>query len=112
MARKRDVRGAAISAASDLRAASKAGEGDRHAETGGDLTGQVDRHPVGSSLVPWARTGLPRLMDARSAPVGARSATTPGSVTGCSFGDEATQTQDLEPVNSQLGPNAAEGQPL
>ena len=23
----------------------EAGEGDRHAETGGDLTGQVDRHP-------------------------------------------------------------------
>src|SRR5580698_8592608 len=107
MARNATSAAPAISAASDLRAASK-----QEKETGTPRRAAISRArsavtPVGSSLVPWARTGLPRLIDARSTPVGARSATTAGSVTRCSFGDGATQTQDLKPVNSQLGPNVA-----
>ena len=48
-------------------------EVDVDAEPGRDLAGQGDGDPDGASGVPEASTGLPRLMDARSAPVGARS---------------------------------------
>src|SRR5689334_2793394 len=100
MARNATSAAPEVKAASDLRAASK-----QVKETGTPRRAAISRArstvtPVGSSLVPWARTGLPRLMDARSTPVGARSATTTGSVTRCSFGDEATQTRGLEPEDA------------
>src|SRR5215469_3841961 len=100
MARKATSAAPAVSASNDLRAASKQA---KEASTPRRAAIAWDRStvtPVGPSLVPWARTGLPRLIDARSTPVGARSATTAGSVTHAPSATGATQTKDLEPVRA------------
>lgn len=47
-----------------------------HAQARGDLASDVNGDAPGSCGVPCARTGLPRLIEARSTPAGARSATT------------------------------------